>query len=130
MPPTVVAETTGTIWSPNGRRAITVTSFTGPSQAMNVSAGVEDPGHRRHAPSASPRTFLATWHIASSGFGATSHGARRLHDLLGDGADDLLVGRDEVVTAHARLARGRRSGDYDHDRPATSYPLEPTTLGS
>ena len=54
-----------------------------------------------------PETLFATWHIASSGFETTiEHRVRRLrdHDLLGDGADDLLVRRHEVVAAHARRA--------------------------
>ena len=54
-----------------------------------------------------PETFLATWHIASSGFETTitigvGAGAQR---LLGDGLDDPLVRRHEVVAAHPGLAR-------------------------
>ena len=57
---------------------------------------------------------MATWHIASSGLETTiriASGRVRDH-LLGDGADDLLVRRDEVVAAHPGLAR-EAGGDHD-----------------
>ena len=63
-----------------------------------------------------PETFLATWHIASSGFDDDDDRvrARRRH-LLRDGRDDLLVRRHQVVAAHARLPR-QAGRDHDHLR--------------
>ena len=75
MPPTVVAETTGTIWSPCPPSTIAVTSFTDMpvSQAMKaekraVSRMPAIPSTRSFG---QPETFIATWHIASSGFETT-----------------------------------------------------------
>ena len=72
MPPTVVAETTGTIWSPWPPSTIAVTSLT----ERPVSWAMK---HSKRAVSRMPampttrslgnfETALATWHIASSGF--------------------------------------------------------------
>ena len=62
-------------------------------------------------------TALATWHIASSGFETTTmiaFGERLTISFVTD-ADDRLVRRDEIVPAHARLAR-QAGGDHDDVR--------------
>ena len=118
-PPTVVAETTGTIWSPWPPSTSAVTSFTDApvSQAMKVEkrAVSRIPAMPKTRSFGQPETGLATWHIASSGFETTmriASGEART-TLLGDRADDPLVRGDEVVAAHARLAR-KAGGDHDH----------------
>ena len=76
MPPTFVAETTGTIWSPWPPRTTAVTSLTDTSSscAMNV----EKRAVSRMPAMPTTRCFLkrdvafATWHIASSGFETTT----------------------------------------------------------
>ena len=74
-PPTVVAETTGTIWSPWPPSTIACTSFTDDpvSQAMNVEkrAVSRMPAMPNTRSFGQPETFFATWHIASSGFETT-----------------------------------------------------------
>ena len=71
-PPTVVAETTETIWSPWPPSTIACTSFTDEpvSQAMNVRrrAVSRIPAWPNTRSFGKPETFFATWHIASSGF--------------------------------------------------------------
>ena len=117
-PPTVVAETTGTIWSPCPPSTIARTSFTDApvSQAMNVEkrAVSRMPAIPNTRSRGQPETFLATWHIASSGFETTIRIASGLCSIaaLGDRLDDLLVRRHEVVAAHARRAR---EAGRDHD---------------
>ena len=87
MPPTVVAETTGTIWSPWPPSTVAVTSLT----ERPVSWAMK---HSKRAVSRMPampttrsrgklETAFATWHIASSGFETTTRTAffDRLHDL-------------------------------------------------
>ena len=61
-----------------------------------------------------PETSSATWHIASSGLVTQMMIAsgERCGDLLGHALDDLLVRREQVVAAHARLAR-KPGGDHD-----------------
>ena len=79
-----------------------------------------------------PETFLATWHIASSGFETT------INTASGDWATTCSVTEPTifsfVVTRSSRLIPG------DRGRPAvitttsedavSSYPFEPATLGS
>jgi hypothetical protein len=71
-PPTVVALTTGTIWSPCPPSTIAVTSFTDEpvSHAMNVEKRPVSriPAIPRTRSFGQPETVFATWHIASSGF--------------------------------------------------------------
>ena len=61
-----------------------------------------------------PETSSATWHIASSGLVTAMMIAsgERSRDLLGDALDDLAVRGEQVVAAHAGLARQAR-GDHD-----------------
>ena len=74
-PPTVVAETTGTIWSPWPPSTIACTSFTDEpvSHEMNVEkrAVSRMPAMPKTRSFGQPETFFATWHIASSGFETT-----------------------------------------------------------
>ena len=71
----MVAETTGTIWSPWPPSTIACTSFTDEpvSQAMKVEkrAVSRMPGLPKTRCLGQPETFFATWHIASSGFETT-----------------------------------------------------------
>ena len=62
-----------------------------------------------------PEACIATWHIASSGFVTTIRTAfgRLRRGRLDDGLDDARVLRQQVVAAHARLAR-EPGGDDDH----------------
>ena len=80
-PPTVVAETTGTIWSPWPPSTIAVTSFTEApvSHAMNAEKRAVS-----RIPAMPTTRFrlkrdaaFATWHIASSGFETTTRIASR-----------------------------------------------------
>ena len=74
-PPTVVAETTGTIWSPWPPSTMAVTSFTEApvSMAMNVlkRAVSRMPAMPKTRSRGQPDTFFATWHMASRGFETT-----------------------------------------------------------
>ena len=117
-PPTVVAETTGTIWSPWPPSTIAVTSLIDApvSQAMKA----EKRAVSRMPAMPTTRSFGQPGDVLRD----VAHRVERVRDddqdrvgargddLLGDGPDDLLVRRDEVVAAHPRLARqpGR-----DHD---------------
>ena len=89
-PPTVVAETTETIWSPWPPSTTAVTSFTElpVSQAMNVwnRAVSRMPAWPITRSFGKPETFFATWHIASRGFETTIRIASGLCaiDALGD----------------------------------------------
>ena len=71
-PPTVVADTTETIWSPWPPRTTACTSLTDEpvSQARKVwrRAVSRIPAWPKTRSFGKPETFLATWHIASSGF--------------------------------------------------------------
>ncbi len=75
MPPTVVAETTGTIWSPWPPSTIACTSFTDEpvSHEMKVEkrAVSRMPAIPKTRSFGQPETLFATWHIASSGFETT-----------------------------------------------------------
>ena len=74
-PPTVVAETTGTIWSPWPPSTIAVTSLTDApvSHAMKVEkrAVSRIPAMPKTRSFGQPVAARATWHIASSGFETT-----------------------------------------------------------
>src|SRR5919201_823318 len=98
IPPTLVADTTGTIWSPWPPSTIAVTSFTDEpvAQAMNVEkrAVSRMPAIPKTPSFGRPDTFFATWHIASRGLETTIR----------------------IVTGHSR--RSRQPGrDHDHVRP-------------
>ena len=62
-----------------------------------------------------PDAAIATWHIASSGLVTTIRIALGEcgRGLLGDAADDARVLGEQVVAAHARLAREARGDDDD-----------------
>ena len=62
-----------------------------------------------------PLASSATWHIASKGFATIDQDGvgRVLDDLFGHAAHDVLVGLEQVVAAHARLA-GAAAGNDDH----------------
>ena len=72
----MVAETTGTIWSPCPPSTIAVTSLIDMpvSQAMKAEkrAVSRMPAIPKTRSFAQPATFFATWHIASSGFETTT----------------------------------------------------------
>jgi len=74
-PPTVVADTTDTIWSPWPPSTIACTSFTDApvSQEMNVArrAVSRIPAMPNTRSFGHAEMFFATWHIASSGFETT-----------------------------------------------------------
>ena len=114
MPPTVVAETTGTIWSPWPPSTIAVTSLAEApvSQAMKVlkRAVSRMPAMPKTRSLGKPETSFATWHIASSGLETTIRigVGRALDGLAGDRADDRLVRRHEVVAAHAAASAAAR----------------------
>ena len=135
-PPTVVAETTGTIWSPCPPSTIAVTSLTDEpvSQAMKVEKREVSriPAIPKTRSFGQPETFLATWHIASSGFETT------ISTASGDCATTCSVTEPTifslVVTRSSRLMPGLRGTPAvitTTSEPAlSSYPFEPTTLGS
>ena len=72
IPPTVVAETTGTIWSPWPPSTMAVTSFTERPVSCAMKHSNRDVSSTPAIPTTrsrgNPDTALATWHIASSGF--------------------------------------------------------------
>ena len=74
-PPTVVAETTETIWSPWPPSTTAATSLTDApvSQAMNVCSRAVSrmPAWPNTRSFGNPETLFATWHMASSGFETT-----------------------------------------------------------
>ena len=76
MPPTVVAETTGTIWSPWPPRTTAVTSFTDTSSSCEMKAEKRAVSRMPAMPTTrrfgNRETAFATWHIASSGFETTT----------------------------------------------------------
>ena len=109
-PPTVVAETTGTIWSPWPPSTIACTSFTDEpvSQAMNAEkrAVSRMPAMPTTRSFGKPETACATWHIASSGLETTTS------TLFGDRRTTSLVTEATiasfVVTRSSRLMPGER----------------------
>ena len=72
IPPTVVAETTGTIWSPWPPSTIAVTSFTERPVSCAMKHSKREVSRMPAMPTTRSRgnleTDFATWHIASSGF--------------------------------------------------------------
>ena len=110
MPPTVVAETTGTIWSPWPPSTIAVTSLTDEpvSQAMKVEkrAVSRIPAIPKTRSLGQPEAFFATWHIASSGFETT------IRIASGEAATTWSVTEPTifsfVVTRSSRLIPGER----------------------
>ena len=135
-PPTVVAETTETIWSPCPPRTSAWTSFPDApvSQAMNVRkrAVSRMPACPKTRCFGKPETFFATWHIASSGFETT------IRIASGDAATtcsvtDLTI-FSFVETRSSRLIPGERGLPAvitTTSEPAvSSYPFVPTIVGS
>ncbi|MCZ7588508.1 MAG: hypothetical protein M5U27_06550 [Gaiella sp.] len=109
-PPTVVADTTGTIWSPWPPSTIAWTSFTEEpvSQAMNAEkrAVSRIPAMPTTRSLGKPETACATWHIASSGFETTTitlFGERRTTSFVTEATIASLV-----VTRSSRLIPGER----------------------
>ena len=110
MPPTVVAETTGTIWSPWPPSTIAVTSFADEpvSIAMNVlkRAVSRIPAMPNTRSRGQPVAARATWHIASSGFETTTRIASG--DCSAAASAQLRTICSFVVTRSSRLIPGLR----------------------
>ena len=109
-PPTVVAETTGTIWSPWPPSTIAWTSFTDEpvSQAMNAEnrAVSRIPAMPTTRSFGNPETAWATWHIASRGLETTTttlFGERRTTSFV-----TAATIASFVVTRSSRLIPGER----------------------
>ena len=119
MPPTVVAETTGTIWSPWPPSTIAVTSLTDAPVAQEMKVEKRAVSRIPAMPNTrlfgQPETLLATWHIASSGFETmiriASGDWRTAASTTAPTIFSFVV--HEVVAAHARRAR-LAGGDDDH----------------
>ena len=109
-PPTVVAETTGTIWSPWPPSTIAVTSLIDApvSQAMKAEkrAVSRMPAMPTTRSFGQPETFFATWHIASSGFETTIRTASGLAATTCSVTDPTIF--SFVVTRSSRLIPGWR----------------------
>ena len=109
-PPTVVAETTGTIWSPWPPSTIAVTSLTDMpvSQAMKVEkrAVSRIPAIPKTRSFGQPETLSATWHIASSGFETTTRIASGLASATCSVTEPTIF--SFVVTRSSRLIPGWR----------------------
>ncbi len=110
IPPTVVAETTGTIWSPWPPSTIAVTSLIDMpvSQAMKAEkrAVSRIPAMPKTRSFGKPETFFATWHIASRGFETTIRIASGLAPSTCSVTD--LTMPSFVVTRSSRLIPGWR----------------------
>ena len=110
MPPTVVALTTGTIWSPWPPRTVAVMSFTEEpvSHAMKVEkrAVSRMPAIPKTRSLGQPETFLATWHMASSGFETTIRIASGDRAITSAVTEPTI--RSFVVTRSSRLIPGER----------------------
>ena len=110
IPPTVVALTTGTIWSPWPPSTIAVTSLTDEPvfHAINVEkrAVSRMPAIPNTRCFGQPDTCFATWHIASSGFETT------MRIASGDCPTTCSVTEPTifsfVVTRSSRLIPGER----------------------
>ena len=124
-PPTVVAETTGTIWSPWPPSTMAVTSFAEApvSQAMKAlkRAVSRIPAMPKTRSRGQPDAVLATWHMASSGFETT------MRIASGDWATASRVTEPTiasfVVTRSSRLIpglRGRPAVTTTTSEPAVS----------
>jgi hypothetical protein len=135
-PPTVVADTTETIWSPWPPSTTACTSFTDEpvSQAMKVCSRAVSrmPAWPNTRSFGRPEAFLATWHIASSGFETT------IRIASGDCATAASVTEPTifsfVVTRSSRDipgCRGRPAVITTTSEPAVgSYVVDPVTFGS
>ena len=117
-PPTVVAETTGTIWSPWPPRTTAVTSLADEpvSQAMNVRnrAVSRIPAMPTTRSRGHPEASLATWHMASRGFETTTRIASGERSTASRVTDPTICSL--VVTRSSRLMpglRGQAGGDHD-----------------
>ena len=136
IPPTVVAETTGTIWSPWPPSTIACTSFTDApvSQAMKVEKRDVSriPAMPKTRSFGHPETCFATWHIASSGFETTMRIASGEVRTTSSVTEPTM--RSFVVTRSSRDMpgwRGRPAVTTTTSEPAvSSYPFEPVTFGS
>ena len=106
MPPTVVAETTGTIWSPWPPSTIAAVLIeAGLRHEIAITGGVEDPGHAEHAASKRDAAF-ATWHIASSGLETTIRIELRERLTISRVTDPTIASL--VVTRSSRDIPGER----------------------
>ena len=135
-PPTVVAETTETIWSPCPPSTIAVTSLTDEpvSQAMKVEkrAVSRIPAIPKTRFLGQPDTFFATWHMASRGFETT------IRIASGDWAVTCWVTEPTIFsfveTRSSRLMSpvlGTPAVTTTTSEPAVmSYSVEPVTRGS
>ena len=124
-PPTVVAETTGTIWSPWPPSTIACTSFTEVpvSQAMNVEkrAVSRIPAMPMTRSFGQPETFFATWHIASSGFETTMRIASGLWAITFSVTSLTIFSLVETRSSrHIPGERGRPAVMTTTDEPAVS----------
>ena len=119
MPPTHVQLGSGTIVSPCPPKSMAETSstLTPSSMAMKVRnrAVSSTPAWPITRRGGKPVTCHARWTMASSGLLTTITIASGLVRLISRGhrADDPGVGRQQVVAAHARLAR-HAGGDHHH----------------
>ncbi len=124
-PPTVVAETTGTIWSPWPPSTMAVTSFTetSSSQAMKAEkrAVSRIPAMPKTRSFGQSETFFATWHMASSGFETTMRIASGERSTASRVTDPTIS--SFVVTRSSRLIpglRGRPAVTTTTSEPAVS----------
>ena len=135
-PPTDVAETTGTIWSPCPPSTIAVTSLAEApvSHAMNVlkRAVSRMPAMPSTRSRGQPETFLATWHIASSGLDTIIRIASGERSTASRVTEPTIC--SFVVTRSSRLMPGLRGSPAvmtTTSEPAvSSYPFEPVIVGS
>jgi hypothetical protein len=136
IPPTAVAETTGTIWSPWPPSTIAVTSFVEApvSHAMNVRnrAVSRIPAIPTTRSRGHPETFFATWHMASSGLETTTtiaSGDRSAASRMTPATISSFV-----VTRSSRLIPGFRGTPAvmttTSDSAVSSYAFDPTSIGS
>ena len=125
-PPTAVALTTGTIWSPWPPSTIAVTSLTDApvSHAMNVRkrAVSRIPAMPKTRCFGKPATRCATWHIASSGFETTTITASGLAATTSCVTEPTIF--SFVVTRSSRLMPGERG------RPAVMTTISEPAVSS
>ena len=132
----MVAETTGTIWSPWPPSTTAVTSLTDEpvSQAMKVAkrAVSRIPAMPKTRSFGHPDTFFATWHIASSGFETTIRNASG--EVAATASVTAPTIASFVCTRSSRLWPGRRGTPAvtttTSEPSVSSYSFVPTTFGS
>ena len=131
-PPTFVADTIGTIWSPCPPRTTAVTSFTDTSSSCEMNAAKRAVSRIPAMPTT--RRFLkrdaafATWHIASSGFETTtSDRAREISCTASFVTVETIA--SFVATRSSRLMPGERGLPAvittTSDPAVSSYPFVP-----